>query len=133
MTMSRLSTRALPLLLIAPLLWPALAGAESENVLQVLIVNVAPANIDSYVERVAKLQTIQKRLGTLGRMRMWRETLAGSTSGNVIISIEYDDLNAFAENYARLEADAEWLEVMNTLPAIRNLLSSGLYSEMTPP
>jgi hypothetical protein len=134
--MNRLLALLLPLVFTAPLALPAEVAAsavDSENVLQVLIVSVAPGKIDRYVDRVAKLQAIQERLGTIGRMRMWRATLGGSTSGNVIVSIEYDDLNSFAENFARLEADPEWQQIMDELPAIRDLLSSGLYTEISPP
>ena len=112
---------------------PALAAAEeAENVLQVLIVDVAPEKLDAYLSRVERLGAIQERLGTVGRFRMWRAVEGSAATGNVIVSIEYDDLNAFAENYARLEADAEWQAVMEELPAIRKLLSSGLYAEITP-
>ncbi len=62
----------------------------------------------------------------------WRPTIKGSGAGHLIVSIEYDDLNAFATNYARLQADPEWQEIMKSLPAIRDFLSSSLYTGITP-
>jgi hypothetical protein len=122
----------LSLLVVVTLALPAGAGEASDRVLQVINVSVPQENVDQYVERVERLLGVQQRLRTDGKMRMWRSTISEAGATTVIVSIEYDDLNAFATNYARLQADPEWQEIMNGLPAIRKLLSSSLYTEITP-
>ena len=131
-SLNRVRALILPLLVVVPLLLPSGAGADSGNVLQVIKASVAPENIDEYVERVERLLAVQERLQTDGKMRMWRAAISGSDASNVIVSIEYYDLNAFAANFARLQADLEWQEIMKGLPAIRKLLSSSLFTEITP-
>lgn len=126
---------ALMLLLAAsalPLTAAADPGPDPDPVLQVLVVNVAPENLPAYLERVRDMRAVQERLGASGKLRMWKATPNGGTDGNLIVSIEYDDLNSFAENFAKLQADAEWQKILDGLPAIRELLSSGIYSEISP-
>jgi len=122
----------LPLLLVAPLALAAPAGASSDRVLQVINVRIAPEHVEDYVAQMERLLGVQQRLHADGKMRMWRSAILESGRVDVIVSIEYEDMNAFATNYARLQADPEWQEIMNGLPAIRELLSSSLYTEITP-
>jgi len=120
------------LLFVASLLLSSSVGAASERVLQVINVRIPPEHVGDYVEQMERLLGVQQRLQADGKMRMWRSAIPESGAVTVIVSIEYEDLNAFATNYARLQADPEWQEIMRGLPAIRELLSSSLYTEITP-
>jgi hypothetical protein len=130
--MHRLRPLIAPLLLAAALLLAPAAGAASDRVLQVINVRIAPEHVEDYVEQMERLLDVQQRLRADGKMRMWRSAIPESGGVTVIVSIEYEDMNAFATNYARLQADPEWQEIMRGLPAIRELLSSSLYTEITP-
>lgn len=130
--MHRLRALIVPLLFVALLLPSARAGAASDRVLQVINVRIPPEHVGDYVEQMERLLVVQQRLQADGKMRMWRSAIPESGAVTVIVSIEYDDLNAFATSYARLQADPEWQEIMAGLPAIRELLSSSLYTEITP-
>jgi hypothetical protein len=125
-------TLILTLLVVVSLFLSSGVAWASDRVLQVINVSIAPEHVDEYVVQIERLLGVQERLRTDGKMRMWRSTIPASGAVTVIVSIEYDDLNAFATNYTRLQADPEWQEIMKGLPAIRKLLSSSLYTEITP-
>ncbi len=110
----------------------SLAAADQDSVLQVVAVQVNPGKLDRYLERIEKLQAISDRLEAGGTLRVWQATLAGDNAGTIIVGIEYSSLAAFAENSAKIEADAEWQKAISGLGRIRTIVSRSLYREITP-
>ncbi|MCP5060237.1 MAG: hypothetical protein GY937_26350 [bacterium] len=103
------------------------AAAESGAVLQGVLVRVKPGQLATYLERVAALKQVQKRVGSSGSMRVWQATLAGEATGTVAVGIVHPNLVAYAENTAKLQADAEGQKLLAGLDAIRTVVSTSLF------
>jgi hypothetical protein len=111
---------------------PVPAAADSNTVLQVTAVQVKPGQMDAYLAKVKQLQGIMKRLGGSTTTRVWEATIAGDDSGTVVVGVEYPSLAAYAENTAKVSADAEWQKMMAGLDGMRTVVSRSLYRERTP-
>ncbi len=117
---------------LAGLAAPAPAGAaHHEPVLQAYLVDVKPGKLEQYRGEVKKLAGVMKRIGSPGVVRMWRATAAGPQTGRVLVGVEYPNGTAWAENQAKLEADAEWRRIMSGLPAIRTLQSHAVWRDIS--
>src|SRR2546427_4535888 len=66
------------------------AAADRPVVLQVIGVKVT-GDMDAYLEKIKKAQSISKRLGT-PTPRVWRSTLAGPDTGTVFVAIEHKNM-----------------------------------------
>lgn len=103
------------------------AAVESGAVLQGVLVRVKPGQLDTYLERVASLKQVQKRIGASGNMRVWQAMFAGEATGTVAVGIVHPSLVAFAENTAKLQADAEGQKLLAGLDQVRTVLSASLF------
>lgn len=125
--------RWIALLVVAAFALPSFArAAEPQKVSTVISVNVT-GDLQVYLGKIKSLQAINKRLG-LPALRVWRETMAGASSGTVHIVTEYPSLTAWAEGSGKLEADAEGNKLLRDLQAsgIRTVLGRSLMVEETP-
>jgi hypothetical protein len=115
------------------LMLSAAVRAEARPVLQVIGVKVAAKDMETYLDKVKKLQAVSQRLGLPGP-RVWRATLAGTDAGTVFIAMEHASLTAFADDVAKLQADFEWQKGLKDLDksGIRTILSNSLLEEVTP-
>ncbi len=112
---------------------PQTAIAEGPPVLQVIVVEVEPADREWYLERVKKVQGIVERLGLSG-FRVWRATLAGTSTGALAVVIENPNLAAFAANSTKLQADSEfqkWVKEMQKAGRSK-AISNNMWVEVTP-
>ena len=101
-------------------------GAFAQTVLQSVVVQVNPGQLDTYMDRIEKLQGDLTRVGGGGEMRVWQATLAGPNTGNLLVGIGYPSLEAYAKTTAKMAADEEWQKHMEGLDDIRTLVSSSL-------
>jgi hypothetical protein len=102
------------------------APAAPGSVLQLVLVQVNPGQLDRYVERINALKAIQTRLGSSGVMRVWQATVAGATTGTVAVGITHPSLIAYAENAGKLQGDAEAEKLLDGLDGIRTIVSTSL-------
>ncbi len=123
---------AMALVLGASLIAVPSKAIASDRVLQVVAVQVEPGELDTYLGKIKQLNEITKRLGTQGTTRVWRATLAGDATGTVVVGLEFPSLAAFAETSKKLQADAEWQKLIDSLAGIRTLVSQSLYEEISP-
>jgi hypothetical protein len=100
--------------------------AFAQTVLQSVVVQVKPGELDNYMDRIAKLQVVMTRLGGSSDMRVWQATLAGPNTGNLLVAIAHPSLAAYAETTAKVAADKEWQKQMKGLDDMRTLVSSSL-------
>lgn len=107
---------------------PAIASAES--VLLTVAVDVASGKLDQYVATVGKGRGIIERLGTQGSMRIWQGAIAGQDTGRVVVGIEYPSLAAYADATTKMQADAEWGNLIGGLDSIRTITGSNLNREL---
>ena len=101
-------------------------GAFAQTVLQSVVVQVNPGELDNYMDRIAKLQGVLTRVGGGSEVRVWQATLAGSDTGNVLVGIAHASLAAYAETTRKVQADGEWQKQIKGLDDIRTLMSSSL-------
>lgn len=118
-----LSLAALALLLVAST--PAIAA---NTVIRVLVVQTD--DVDGYVKQVEQGKAILKKAGSPGIVRIWRADFAGSHTGSIVVSVEYENFQAFAADMARLADNAEYQTWRKGLDKIRKIVSDSLYSEL---
>ncbi|MEN8184315.1 MAG: hypothetical protein ABFS46_17450 [Myxococcota bacterium] len=117
-------------------LWftPVVAAAqEPPSVLQVILVDVAPTNVDAYVAELGELQGLLSKAG-LSPIRVWQSTLAGPNTGTIAITIESKNLAGFAANTGKIQASPEiqkWLDELQE-KGLGDLVSNSLLVDRTP-
>jgi hypothetical protein len=107
-------------------------GAGSGPVLAITAVEVKPGKLEDYRKRVAGAQGMVERLGVKMRLRMWQATVAGPTTGSIVIGFEYPDLSTYVSDRAKMQTDAEWRRFIAGLSAVRTLGGTTLYQEIKP-
>ena len=119
------------LLGITMLLWSSTAafGAEA-TVLRVVVVETGDA--DAYVKQIEQGKALLKRLDSSGVIRVWRARFAGPNAGNVVVSIEYPSIAAFARDDSKIAADSEYQAWLKGLDKLRKVVSDSLYGELKP-
>ncbi len=118
-----LSLVAVALLLVAST--PALAA---DTVLRVVVVQTD--DVDGYVKQLEEGEALLKKMGSPGLLRIWRASFAGPDAGSVVVSIEYESLQALAADMALLTANAEVQTWLKGLDEIRTILSDSIYREL---
>jgi hypothetical protein len=119
-------------ILSAALLLAVAASPARAATLRVVVVEVAPADLDAYVKLLEEGKALLKSKGMVGVMRAFRARYAGPDAGRVMVSIEYPSLEALAKDDAKVSADPEvkaWLQAMGKL---RRVVSDSVYNELSP-
>ena len=110
---------------------PAIAG-HHEAVLQVVAVDVKPGKLEDYQKEVRKLQAILKRLGSKATMRMWSNTQGGPATGTILVGLEFANVEAWASDSAKFQADEEWEDILGNLHKLRTLEGSSIWTDISP-
>jgi hypothetical protein len=110
---------------------PAIAG-HHEAVLQVVAVDVKPGKLEDYQKEVKKLQAILKRLGSKATMRMWSNTQGGPATGTILVGLEFANVEAWASDSAKFQADEEWEDILGNLHKLRTLEGSSIWTDISP-
>ncbi len=118
-----LSLAALALLFVAPT--PAIAA---DTVLRVVVVQTD--DVAGYVEQVEQSKALLKKVGSPAMLRIWQAGFAGPDTGSVVISLEYENLQALAADMAKLADNAEFQTWLKGLDEIRKVLSDSIYREL---
>jgi len=104
--------------------------AAEAPVLRVVVLETSDA--DAYVKQIERGKAILKRLDSSGVLRVWRARFAGSDAGNVMVSIEYPSMAAFARDDAKIASDSEYQVWLKGLDKARKVVSDSLYGELKP-
>ncbi len=118
-----LSLAALALLFVAPT--PAIAA---DTVLRVVVVQTD--DVAGYLEQVEQGKALLKKVGSPAMLRIWQAGFAGPDTGSVVVSLEYENLQALAADMAKLADNAEFQTWLKGLDEIRKIVSDSLYSEL---
>ncbi len=118
-----LSLAALALLFVAPT--PAIAA---DTVLRVVVVQTD--DVAGYVELVEQGKALLKKVGSPAMLRIWQASFAGPDTGSVVVSLEYENLQALAADMAKLAGNAEFQTWLKGLDEIRKVLSDSIYREL---
>lgn len=103
------------------------ADAAAGSILQGVIVQVKPGQLDAYLAKIKTLQAIQKRLGSSATMRVWQSIVGGQATGSVAVALVHPSLVAYAENTTKTNNDPEAQQVLGSLDSIRTMVSTSLY------
>jgi hypothetical protein len=106
--------------------------AGKDRVMSVITVEVK-GDRDAYLQKLARLRAIQKRLG-VPQFRVWRLTYAGQRTDVIHLMTEYDDLVHFSTASDAAAADPEWRKVIAEIEAggTREVASRYLMVDSTP-
>ena len=118
-----LSLAALTLLFVAST--PAIAA---DSVLRVVVVQTD--DVAGYVELVEQGKALLKKAGSPAMLRIWQAGFAGPDTGSVVVSLEYENLQALAADMAKLADNAEFQTWLKGLDEIRKILSDSIYREL---
>jgi hypothetical protein len=110
---------------------PAAALAQDPPKVLV-IVGVRAQDRGAYLEKVAKLEAITKRL-ELPQARVWRATLAGEGTDKIYIATEYASQAAMAAAQQKIAEDPEARRFFRELEksGVRTVVDRSLLVEMT--
>jgi hypothetical protein len=107
-----------------------LASVAHATILRVVV--VATDDAAAYEKQIEQGQALLKKMGSTAIIRVWRARYAGEHAGSVVVSIEYPDLVAFANEDKKVGADPEYQAWLKGLNKIRKVVSDSLYDELTP-
>jgi uncharacterized protein YbaA (DUF1428 family) len=127
----------------SPRLWPlALFGSLALSLPQgpalaqdppkvLVVIGVRTQDREAYLEKVAKLEAITKRLG-LPTARIWRATFAGESTDTLYIATEYASQAAMAAAQQKIAEDPEARRFLRELEksGVRRVVDRSLLMEM---
>ena len=118
-----LSLVALALLFVAST--PVIAA---DTVLRVVVVETD--DVGEYVKQIEQGKALLKKAGSPAMLRIWQAGFAGPDTGSVVVSLEYENLQALAADMAKLADNAEFQSWIKGLDGIRKILSDSIYREL---
>jgi len=104
------------------------AFAQKTAVQRVVVIKTD--NVAAYVQLIEQGKEIQKKLGITITTRIWQATFAGPNAGTVVVTIEFPDLNALAQDDTKLNADSEYQAWLKDLGKVRTIVSDSIYKEL---
>ncbi len=102
--------------------------AKAGTILEGVIVQVKPGQLDAYLEKVETLKGIQERVGSTAELRVWQSIVGGPTTNSVAVALVHPSLADYASNTTKTNADAEAQKVLGGLHTIRTLVSRSLFT-----
>jgi hypothetical protein len=114
-------------LLAACALFACASGAEAA-VMRVIVVETS--DVAAYMKELDKVRAGLARIGNKETLRFWRARFAGPNAGQLVVSIEYADMAAYAADDTKMKADADLSALLKGLDKIRKITSDSIYDEM---
>jgi hypothetical protein len=107
----------------------AVTFADDHSTLRVVAVNATDAN--AYIAELRKGKEMMMKIDSKMSMRAWRATFAGTTTGTVIVALEYPgSLSDFAGAWEKTLADKGMASWLDGLSGLRAIVSDSLYQEI---
>jgi hypothetical protein len=103
------------------------AFAQKGTVLRVVVVKTD--NPAAYAQEIEKGRQLMKSLGAQQITRVWQARFAGPEAGAVVVSIEYPNMDAFADAYKKTSASSDYQNWLKELDKVRKIVSDSLYTE----
>jgi hypothetical protein len=103
------------------------AFAQKATILRVVVVKTD--NPTAYAQEIEKGRQIMKSLGVPVQTRVWQARFAGPDAGMVVATIEYPNMAALADAYAKTNASPDYQNWIKDLEKIRKIVSDSLYTE----
>jgi hypothetical protein len=93
------------------------------------VVVVKTDNVAAYAKEIENGKALLKKLESPAAIRVWRAVAAGPNAGQVVVSIEYSDMVAYAVDYQKVMGNPEYVAWLKGLSKLRTILSDSLYDE----
>ena len=108
---------------------PALSQATDQNrpVLDVIVADVN-GDVDSFLDRMKRLQGVARRLNLPATLRVFQGTFAAEKNGEIHLYWELPSFIAFAEAETALHNDEEFLAILEEMDAAGQSFKSELLS-----
>jgi len=106
------------------------AGAANATTLRVVVVQTTDAA--AYAKALEDGKALLKAKGSPAQLRAWVATYAGESTGTVVVSVEYPNLEALAKDYGLMRSDADLRAWLQGLAKIRKVVSDSIYEELKP-
>jgi len=94
------------------------------------IVVVETEDVAAYVAQIEKGRELLKKAGGSGKIRIWQASFAGPNTGNLVVAVEFENLQALAADNAKMSEDADVQAWLKELSAIRTIVSDSVYNEL---
>ena len=107
-----------------------LASNLQAAVLRVVVIKTD--NLEAYVKEIERGKALLKQLGSPAVVRVWQARLAGPNAGQVVVSIEYADMVAYANDDTKVMTDPAYVAWLKGLSSIRTVVSDSIYQEAKP-
>ncbi len=105
---------------------------ESPAVTQVVTIDTK-GKLDDLLAHAKTNEKIFERLGIKATRRYMRASFAGSTSGAIIVVIEYPNLVSLAEAQEKLANDAKWQKYIDKITSLgMSIETNSLWVDITP-
>lgn len=106
------------------------APALAQSVIQGVTVRVNAGQMDTYMERVGTLDGMTDRLGVSGDIEVWQAVAGGANAGSTLVAVEYPNLAAWADATTKLQADAEYNQMIAGLGDLRSLEAVNVWEQV---
>lgn len=107
------------------------ATDQDRPVLDVIVVDVND-DLDGFLERMQRIQSVAKRLKLAAKLRVFQSTFAAQKTGEIHLYWELPSFLAFAEAETALHNDSEFLAILEEMDAAgQNFRSELLSIEIT--
>lgn len=103
--------------------------ASSLEAAALRVVVVKTDDVAAYVKEIENGKALLKKLESPAQLRVWKSVAAGTDAGQVVVSIEYPDMVAYAVDYQKVMVNAEYVAWLKVLSKLRTVLSDSLYDE----
>jgi hypothetical protein len=110
----------------------AFAGPLTAADTALRVVVVETDDVGAYVAEVSRGMALMTAAGSQAKLRIWQARFAGTEAGTVIVSVEYPNLAALAEDDAMMAGNGDVRAWLAGLDKIRTIVSDSLYRELTP-
>ena len=98
----------------------------------VSIFHAKPGKRQEFLKNAAEARKMLERLG--GRWRAAETTIGGPNTGNIVVTLEFDDMAAFAAFTQKQGKDSEWLafqaRTLGTSDPATTLVSRALLTDL---
>lgn len=109
-----------------------LFGSVAAQAATLRVVVVETSDAAAYAKAIEHGQELLKAKGSQAILRVWKARFAGDQAGSVVVSAEFPNLEALAQDDARMKSDPELRSWLQGLDRLRKIVSDSIYEEQMP-
>jgi hypothetical protein len=110
----------------------ALLCAGGANAATMRVVVVQTTDVAGYVKAMEDGKALLKKKGSSAQIHVWVARYAGTEAGNVVVSVEYPNMETLAKDENTMRTDPELSGWLGSLSKYRKIVSDSIYEELKP-